>query len=242
MKYLFVGGPARSGTTQFATLVNRHPYVALGIERYKFLYADKSRHDQIGPQLFETSRFFEFDASETNIPATRLEPLKRKFDNCTYRGDKIPHVMRYRSVLEQALPSCRFIIMYRDVNRICSSWNRRAQDSKDHWPEHNNFRVAVGAINKELGAAVDFQRKSPDRILFVRYESIFGLDAVSKMRKVLDWLELPHATPLLEAVETNISRAEIISSKSLLELQGQREFIRSQMNWSVIQQVETLAI
>jgi hypothetical protein len=244
-KYLFIGGPARSGTTAFAQLINRHRRIAIGIERYKFIYPNASRRAEIGPQLFEAGRFFRFDPSETNIGPARLGPLdvfQRKFAAAVYRGDKIPHIMRYRRIIDKALPGSRFIIMYRDVNRICSSWNQRALNSQDHWAEKNDFRVAVTAINTELSAAVRFQRKFPHRCLIVRYENIFGSAAVETMQRILDWLGLPHSPHLLKAVQTNLTKAEIIRAKPLLELEGQRQFIRSEINWSVIQQVETVAI
>jgi hypothetical protein len=245
MKYLFIGGPARSGTTGFTALINRHPRVALGIERYKFLYPNANRHGEIGPQMFEAERFFGFDPRETNIGPARLgplEPFKQKFEASIYRGDKVPHIMRYRRILDEALPGCRFIIMYRDVNRICSSWNHRAQNSKDHWAENNNFKIAVGAINKELGAAVQYQKKFPDRCLIVRYESIFGSGGVEAMRRILDWLDLAHSPHLIKAVQGNLLKAENIRSKPLLELEGQREFIQTEINWSVINQAEAVAI
>jgi sulfotransferase family protein len=264
MKYLFIGGPARSGTTGFAQLINRHPQVALGIERYKFLYPGASRyflypgvirrllylgavrrHDEIGPQLFEADRFFRFDPSETNIGPERLGPLEafqQKFETSLYRGDKIPHIMRYRQILDKALPGCRFIIMYRDVNRICSSWNQRAQNSKDRWAEENNFTKAVGAINRELGAAVQLQKTSPDRCLIVRYENIFGSAAIETMGRILDWLGLAHSPHLMKAVQGNLVKAEQIRSKPLLELDGQQEFIQAEINWSVINEAEAAAI
>lgn len=245
MRYLFVGGPARSGTTGFAQLINRHPRVAIGIERYKFLYPNLMRRSEVGPNLFQADRFFQFLPDETNIGPARLgsiDAFKEKHAVAAYRGDKIPHVMRYRRVLENAFPLCRFIIMYRDVTRICSSWNQRAQDTRDHWAEHNNFTNAVGAINRELGAAVRYQKKNQSRCLIVRYENIFGPGAVDTMKSVLDWLDLPHSPHLMKAVQANLVKAEKIRAKPLVELEGQREFIRNEIDWAVIDQVENLAI
>src|SRR3954447_3438832 len=122
MRYLFVGGPARSGTSAFVNLLNCHPRIALGTERYKRLYkahpnglnaifarwwAGKNRNQgDIGPHLFETERFFRYDKAETNIGAAKLKNPKfgRKFERATYRGDKVPSVMRFYPQLSEKIP------------------------------------------------------------------------------------------------------------------------------------------
>lgn len=243
MRYLFVGGPARSGTTAFVQLINRHPDVALGIERYKFLYNKDPKN--LGPHLFESERFFCFDSRETNVRSDKLGDLddfKKKFELAEYRGDKMPHVMRYHRILNRRFPQCRFIIMYRDIHRICSSWNTRAKNPKDRWSENNDFRIAVGAINKEMQCAADFQEEHPARCLIVRYENIFGPGAPDTAAAILDWLELKHAPQLFAAVQKNRAVASRISDKPMLEYDGQREYIQQHIDWSVIERIEAIAV
>jgi hypothetical protein len=264
MRYLFVGGPARSGTSAFAHLLNHHPRIALGMERYKYLYNLRTKkhasfwwpnwvqwltgHDpiakDIGPHLFESERFFRFDNAETNIGAARLgnPKFKRKFERATYRGDKVPSMMRFYQSLNKGLPESRFIIVYRDVYRVCSSWNKRAQDPEDHWPATKNFKVAVDAINLELSRAANFQSEHPGRCLIIRNENIFGPDGLDTLAALLDWLELRRHPSITLALKKKMEIAERLKDKPLLEYDGQRDYIQQNIDWSVIGRIEAVAL
>jgi hypothetical protein len=132
--------------------------------------------------------------------------------------------------------------MYRDVHRICSSWNTRAKNPKDSWAETNDFRIAVDAINKEMHGAADFQKEHPARCLIVRYENIFGPGALDTASAILDWLELKHHPLFFAAVEKNRVIATRISGKPMLEHEGQQEYIREHIDWSVIERIEAVAV
>lgn len=241
--YLFIGGPARSGTTAFVKLLNAHPRIAIGTERYKFVYHRK--REDVGPHLFESDRFCNLDESETNIGQARLgniEFLKTKVDRALVRGDKVPHIMRYQDLLMHKFGTCRFIVMHRDVYRICSSWNVRASNPNDRWAPTNDFRVAVDAINNEMGRALSLHLAEPERCLFVRYENIFGPNAPSSMSQILEWLKLPSHPRLMAVVEKNMAVAAKLTEKSLLEVRGQREFIEKRIEWPVIREIDRLAV
>jgi hypothetical protein len=242
MKYLFVGGPQRSGTTAFVSMLNRHPQIALGVERYKRLYGKKG---EASPALFEAERFFAIQPDETNVEWSRYgdrKTFERKFLTATYRGDKVPNILRYQERLSSGLPGAKFLIMYRDVNRVCGSWNRRALDDRDAWDVENDFRMAVSVINDELTRALRFHRRRPDRCLIVRYENIFGEAGRETLSKILDWLGLPFDEQMAKALEDNREKASKVQSKPLLELDGQREFVKAGIDWEVIKEVEMVAI
>jgi len=243
VRFLFIGGAARSGTTAFVRLLNRHPAIALGIERYKFVYGKRPEH--VGPHLFDSDRFFAFNNEETNILGTFLGPIedfKVKFENAAYRGDKIPSVMRYRNNLIKKLPGCKFIILYRDIYRVCSSWNQRAQDPNDRWGAHQDFTAAVKAVNRELSSAVDLRQRQPARCLIVRYENIFGPNALSTMSTIVGWLKVGPHPRFMKAVELNREEAMRLREKPLLEHEGQREFIKKHIDWAVTEKAEALAV
>ena len=242
-RYLFIGGPPRSGTTAFVRLMNKHPGIFLGSERYKFVYGKKQ--EDVGPHLFEAERFLQPTPDETNISQRQFkdpERAKARLDRAIYLGDKVPRIMRYQRILNERFPSSRFIIMYRDVHRVCSSWNRRAEDVNDNWPATNNFKVAVEAINSELRAAVAFCKDEPARCLIVRYENLFGPNGINALEKILDWLKIRHHPRIMDAIDANQSTATQIQSKELLELEGQREFIADHIDWGIIRQAEALAV
>ena len=266
MRYLFIGGPARSGTSAFGNLMNRHPRIALGTERYKYLYSRNRRAKtytnffwptwmqwltgsqpappEIGPHLFESERFFHYDKTDTNIGAHRLgnPKFQRKFERATYRGDKVPSIMRFYPRLNEGIPQSRFIVVYRDVYRVCSSWNARAQNPEDSWPEDKNFKTAVQAINLELRRAADLQSQHPERCLIVRNENIFGPDGLDTLAAILDWLELRRHPKLTAAAQQKIEMAEKIRNKPLLEYDGQSEYVQQNIDWSVIKRVEAVCV
>ena len=61
---LIVTGVARSGTTALGELLNAHPLVGLGIERFKFQFL---REDNFSADLFTRERFFDFRPEDTNL-------------------------------------------------------------------------------------------------------------------------------------------------------------------------------
>ncbi len=243
MKYLFIGGPQRSGTTAFVSLINRHPKVALGVERYKNVYGKIS---EVTPQLFEPERFFASPEGGDGINWGRygdIDLFKKKFERAAYRGDKVPHIMRYQARISEAMPNSKFIIMYRNIERVCASWNRRALDEKDAWNTENDFRKAVEVINDELRRTLKFSRTNPDRCMVVRYENIFGESGKETMGSILSWLDLPVDERVLKALHLNEVRVvPNIKSKPLLELEGQRDFVLSNIDWAVIREIDSLAV
>ena len=241
MRYLFVGGPARSGTSAFTRLINTHPSIVLGMERYKFFYPKRS----VSPDLFEDPRFFNPQPDETNVSMARMgdvDVLRRNFESAEYRGDKVPHILRYYKHFNEYLPGCKFIIMYRNIHRICSSWNVRAERKGDSWSPTNDFRVAVDAVNKELRSAVNLHKEQPSRFLIARYENVFSSTSLDTMGKILDWLEVKPHPQLAMAIEKNMKIAERIKNKPLLEYDGQREYIQQNIDWPVIERVESIAV
>ena len=243
IKYLFVGGPQRSGTTAFAAMMNRHPQIAIGIERYKNVYG---KLPQITPDLFEAKRFSSHEEGEADVDWKRYggkEQFGLKLARALCRGDKLPHIMRFQRRISEGLPDAKFLIMYRDIHRVCASWNRRALDEKDNWLLENDFRKAVEVINDELSKALQFHKKSPDRCLLVRYENVFGEAGQASMTKILDWLGLKADPSLLKALQVNNDRiTPKIMDKPLLELEGQRDFVLAGIEWETVREIEALAV
>jgi Sulfotransferase family len=67
LKYCFVFGCPRSGTTAVVRLLQAHPRVVIGMERHKFLLSRRRDRAKFGPALFEPERFFDFRPGDTNV-------------------------------------------------------------------------------------------------------------------------------------------------------------------------------
>ena len=90
MKYLFVAGCPRSGTTALVKLLNSHYQIILGMERFKYV------KKKITPNHFTKTNFLALDKQETNIFGKHwdnfYEEIDRKFQNNKVEiiGDKYP--------------------------------------------------------------------------------------------------------------------------------------------------------
>ena len=200
-RQLFVCGAARSGTTAMARLLNTHPDIVLGIERFKtrLLHADDGE-DLAG--LFERERFFDFQPGDTNINCHRsyrgnTARAARKFDEAVYVGDKVPNLYRRLAFVAERFPDCRFVHMLRNPLYVALSWRARALDADDAWPAENDYRQAVADWNESVRVALDAQRTLGGRIAFVSYDRIFGARGCGVWRELMRRLELsPRANSL----------------------------------------------
>ena len=95
-RIVFIIGVARSGTTAMADLLNLHPEICIGIERYKFKFVRRGEFDAAD---FTPERFFDLRARDTNILPHNggrwkavYSRMRRKFPRAAVVGDKIPHL------------------------------------------------------------------------------------------------------------------------------------------------------
>lgn len=193
-RLLFLAGLARSGTTALLHVLNAHPEVVVGMERYKRVVSGGI--DRLGPELFTKERFFDFSDGETNQDPEEAArwgvdyaALEAKFDRATYVGDKMTTV-RFDAV-HQRLPGARFVFIVRDVDQVASSWDRRAQDTSDHWPERADARASVERWNTSLRRIRRSVRRHPDLACVVEYGRFFGDPDATSLQGVLDFLGLP---------------------------------------------------
>ena len=194
-RLLFLAGLARSGTTALLHVMNAHPEIVVGMERYKRVLSGGI--DRLAPELFTRERFFDFSDGETNQDPEEAArwgvdyaALEAKWDAATYVGDKMTTV-RFDAVQER-LPGARFVFIVRDIDQVASSWDRRAQDATDtHWPERSDARASVERWNKSLRRIRRAVRMHPDLACVVEYARFFGDPGATGLKGVLDFLDLP---------------------------------------------------
>lgn len=193
-RLLFLAGLARSGTTALLHVMNAHPEVVVGMERYKRVVSGGI--DRLAPELFTRERFFDFSDGETNQDPEEAArwgvdyaALEAKFDTATYVGDKMTTV-RFDRVHEK-LPGARFVFIVRDIDQVASSWDRRAQDSADrHWPERSDATASVERWNQSLRRIRRAVRQHPDLATVVEYGRFFGDPDAASLKAALDFLGL----------------------------------------------------
>lgn len=174
-KYIFIMGCDRSGTTALVHLMNAHPKICIGMERYKRLVGTPH---QLDPALFEREAFFSLHSDQTNIRWDHFyQLLTAKYDGAEYVGDKVPRYFHIIPQLRGRFPGATLIFLARDPYSVASSWKRRAMNPKDsNWPESHGVEQAVRVWNRSLAAFRDAAAISTDDLVFLRYEAVFGHD------------------------------------------------------------------
>jgi hypothetical protein len=58
---LFLCGCPRSGTTELCRILNKHPHLSIGMERYKFIY--EKQLEKLNDNFFSKEKFFSFEST-----------------------------------------------------------------------------------------------------------------------------------------------------------------------------------
>jgi len=235
-RYLFIAGCERSGTTAAVRLLNTHPKIVMGIERYRLVKR------KIAPTLFEKDRFFDFREGDTDVIAHRkdYDALKEKFDEATIFGDKNPRYFLSYKALFKSFPGCRVLFMIRDIEPVASSWNARAAAPKDRWPEKNDYRVAVATWNRANSLTARAATKHPKSLLVVDYAKLFSGDKDYLLRLLEDVQIDPHPT-LLQQFEKMTSGWDDRSGRPLNLTQEQKDYLAAKADLKTYKDLIALA-
>lgn len=237
-KYLFICGCPRSGTTALVRLLNSHPSLAIGMERYKY-YASQKRINKINRSSFKFDTFFNLQDNQTNINWKYFyDQLIPKYQSgVEYLGDKYPHYYRFYNRINHNLGDVRWIFIVRDVDSIARSYNARAADPKDSWSADADFTKAVDHWNESLTETWKYQKNNPNPKLFVcEYERLFSYD-LDYLNSLLNFLELEedsHVQTFFEEMKQdwlNKTAQKTHSSASLGE--EEMNYIRDHANFAL---------
>ncbi len=202
IRYLFIGGCPRSGTTAITTLLNDDERILLGQERFRRI------RKIVEPFHFSEEVFFNPSARETSWAMPwRDEPvrpgafadyhvLRERWHSGSVEilGDKAPYYAVELDRLASVFGEAKFVIMVRDLDEVAASYRRRATDPADTWPAENDHRVAIRDWNRVLQHARAFVDDNDRRLLLVSYSRFFrgARDELDRLYAFLG-LDLPAA-------------------------------------------------
>lgn len=203
-KYLFIGGLQRSGTTALCEMLNGHPALAIGMERYRFLWRSGKLMER-NVKLFRKTRFFSWrpkdsrrnPADVTNAYHPFYERMKARYDDALYVGDKVPNYYKVVDELIEAFPEPRILLIWRGLGDVAMSWDRRSRDGS--WSAENDAEEALRRGGDAMRTLIAAKERHPDLVRLVSYDRIFASEDASPFG-ILDWLGVPQAPEYEAAV------------------------------------------
>jgi hypothetical protein len=187
-----VVGPARSGTTILAKLLNSHPQILITDEAAIFLtisgiiansrkgvgaglWYGKTYNQEWADLLQEKAKDLAFDFYQRVAAAEKKESL-------SYWGDKHPHYSSILPFINSLYPEARFIMLVRDPRDVAVSL---AEMNKWTLPE-----AILGAALFFSQYRLFFSQNPHLPRLHVRFEEMVK-DYLATAARVRNWLELP---------------------------------------------------
>ncbi|MCB9942923.1 MAG: sulfotransferase [Geminicoccaceae bacterium] len=190
-RYLFIAGNARSGTTALTELVNSHPSIVAGMERY-FNLASPARCGELVSELFDNRRFFDPSPDETHNfrwrdDAKYVAFLRDKYARAEIVGDKVPNYFWHAERLFEIFPRSRMLLITRHPLRVADSWKRRQVDASDlNWEA--GAADALRQWNLGHEKMVELVLRYGSRFGVVVYEDLFS-GAMHHFNRLLSWLD-----------------------------------------------------
>lgn len=213
MKYLFICGTARSGTTAMWRLLTSDERVVIGLERYIGLC---SKH-ALTEELFSIERFttlYEGDTFYQDLSIPYYKKVKVLLATADYVGDKIPMLFHYFDRLFTNIPTAKVIFMLRNIIDVASSYEARANDNNDTaWTANRRTAAAIKDWHQSLLVLQKYSNDS--RVFPIIYEDFFS--TTNSIEALYQFLQLEPN----HAVQTRYDA--VLSKSSQLEKQRKRE-------------------
>ena len=150
---LFVVGCPVAGTTAVGRLLNQHPDIAVGIERFSQLCAAR----RLTAGHFEETRFFDLQPGDTWY--TSLDRFDRdyaavrpKYAAARYVGDIFPRGFQHLDHLGALFPDIRIVFCFQDPLEVANFFEERRRGGID-WPPDRDHRAAVDFWNRSVAEA-----------------------------------------------------------------------------------------
>ncbi|MEM9813878.1 MAG: sulfotransferase [Pseudomonadota bacterium] len=171
--FVFITGCPRSGTSAVHRLLNRHPEVAIGNERY----SGQTRRQELRPALYEPDRFLAFEEGDTHHMGERWKRrddrgVLERFRGARIVGDKLPQLIGKTEQLA-AFGRVKLVFLLREPFGVANSFDLRAAKKDRFWPETRDHKAAIRQFNKAMKTLKALEDEGVHELLVMPYEHLF---------------------------------------------------------------------
>ncbi len=204
MKYLFICGCPRSGTTALWKVISAHKQVAIGVERYlDKVYPDFS----LTQREFLENRFMSLLDSNGRKNIFAQHPyytgLAKRYNKCIYYGDKVPFLYENFTPFFSSFNNAIVIFILRNLFDVASSYKVRLQDKEDDWSR--DVATAVWDWNTAITCTLDALDANRN-IIVIEYENFFSDKSI--INKILTKLDLSETVSFKKNFQLMITKAK----------------------------------
>lgn len=261
MKYLFIVGCPRSGTTWASWLVAQHPATVVSLHSGFLRELDRAldsldRPTRFGGRVVAGGSGGRSTALNDLLPRCELmaasRPLLQVLLDAAARAnpeaewvvEKTPENLLHADLVRAAFPEAYFLHIVRDPRAVFASMRMASKQwaYPGDLPSHP-VAFARSAWLRYLREGDRLAAELPDRYLEIRYEDLL-LRGPETLRRVFEWIELDvddaFCRDALEASSIDRMRAEIEAPRGFFR-RGKAESWREELGRSDVRTIEFLA-
>lgn len=176
---LFVGGQPRSGTSALARILNAHPRILIGLERYYHVI----RRNGLTPDHFVKDAFLAVRERQSSrgggLPFASVEKTALRFDEAAIVGDKYPPISGAYPLIDRVFPGSAIVYILRNPLSVMQSHDTRLRGAGRDWKR--GAEEVLSDWNESVCATLARVR-SGARMIVVAYERLFaGISGVRRL-------------------------------------------------------------
>jgi len=205
MNKFIVSGVPRSGTTALANLLNWHPTVFCGIERFPLATVDQS--------FFTRESIIDESIPSAHFGRNRdILEEKMRLDAI---GDKGPRYFYRLADSEMEFSDMKLIFIIRNITGVFHSWNKRAFNQNDTSWHRGQTGVFAYLDYLQLLFSLNRIRTSHESVV-ISYEDLFFGNPSKQhhiIDQIFDFIGAPQSTRVLENFDGESAKRQSLTKK-----------------------------